>query len=325
MPIQHSHKFLSARLAALGLLLFAASAVVVVAQDESKPVKIETGNRLVSLNVIVTDSSGHVVTDLKAEEFRVLEDGKPQPLSYFSREESPVSYGLVIDTSGSMRTLINQIIEAGKGVVASNKPGDETFVMNFTDSDHIRMGQGFTSNKYALEEALDDIYVEGGLTALRDATGQAAVYLQKNKRSEEAAHPRRNAIVLITDGEDRGSRARSADALLNQLRDENVQFFIIGLSKLSSLQSSRERADNFLKRMAETTGGRAFFPKSTQELPGIVDEIARDLHTQYVMGYAPSNSAPDGVYRKVQVTVPDSPTRKKLNVFARPGYTAPHL
>jgi Ca-activated chloride channel family protein len=321
--MQHSHKFLSARLAAIGLLLFAASAVVVVAQDESKPVKIETGDRLVRLGVIVTDSSGRVVTDLKSEEFRVLEDGKPQPLSYFSREESPVSYGVVMDTSGSMRTLISQIIEAGKGVVAGNKPGDETFVMNFTDSNHIRMGQGFTSNKYALEEALDDIYVEGGLTAVIDASDQAVTYLKKNQKSEEAAHPRRHAMVLISDGEDRGSRARNADALLNRLRGEDVQFFIIGLSKLSSLQSSRDKAMNFLTRIAEATGGRAFFPKSTQELPGIVDEIARDLHTQYIIGYASSNAATDGSYRKVQVIVPDSPTRKKLNVFARPGYTAP--
>jgi Ca-activated chloride channel family protein len=321
--MSHSRKFLSAQLAAVGLLLFAASAVVVVAQDENKPVKIETGDRLVRLNVIVTDSSGRVVTDLKSEDFRVLEDGKPQPLSYFSWEESPVSYGVVMDTSGSMRTLISHIIEAGKGVVAGNKPRDETFIMNFTDSDHIRMGQGFTSNRYALEEALDDIYVEGGLTALMDASERAVDYLKKNQKSEEAAHPRRHAIVLITDGEDRGSRARSADALLNRLRAEDVQFFIIGLSKLSNLQSSRERADNLLKRIAETTGGRAFFPKSTSELPGIVDEIVRDLRTQYILGYASSNPVLDGTYRKVQVTVPDSPTRKKLNVFARPGYTAP--
>jgi Ca-activated chloride channel family protein len=195
--------------------------------------------------------------------------------------------------------------------------------MNFTDSDHIQMGQGFTSNKYALEEALDEIYVQGGLTALMDASDQAVTYLKKNRRSEEAGRPRRNAIVLITDGEDRGSRALKADAFLNRLREEDVQFFIIGLTKLSNLQSSRDKAMNFLTRIAETTGGRAFFPKSTAEIPGIVDEIARDLHTQYVLGYASSNLIPDGTYRKVQVTVPDSPTRKKLNVFARPGHLAP--
>ncbi|HEV7843272.1 MAG TPA: VWA domain-containing protein, partial [Pyrinomonadaceae bacterium] len=216
-----------------------------------------------------------------------------------------------------------QIIEAGKGVVAGNKPGDETFIMNFTDSDHIRMGQGFTSNKYALEEALDDIYVEGGLTAVIDTSDQAVTYLKKNQKSEEAAHPRRHAMVLISDGEDRGSRARNADALLNRLRGEDVQFFIIGLSKLSNLQSSRDKVMHFLTRIAEATGGRAFFPKSTSELPGIVDEIARDLRTQYILGYASSNAATDGSYRKVQVIVLDSPTRKKLNVFARPGYTAP--
>jgi Ca-activated chloride channel family protein len=321
----HSRNFFSAQFALVSLLLFAASVVVVVAQDESKPVKIETEGRLVRLNVIVTESSNRVVTDLKKEEFRVLEDGKPQTLSYFSREELPVSYGLVVDSSGSMRTLISHIIEAGKDVVAGNKTSDETFIMNFIDSDHILLGQGFTSNKYALEDALDEIYIQGGLTALMDASDQAVAYLKKNQKSEEAAGPRRHAIVLITDGEDRGSRERNADAFLNRLRQEDVQFFIIGLTKLSNLQSSRDKAMNFLTRLAEATGGRAYFPKSTAEIPGIADEIARDLHTQYVLGYAPANALTDGSYRKVQVTVPDSPTRKKLNVIVRPGYTAPRL
>jgi Ca-activated chloride channel family protein len=313
-------KLLLRRLAAISFLLSIIAATA-TAQDAGKPVQIKSGDSLVRLNVLVTDSSNRAVTDLRHEEFKVLEDGKPQPLTYFAREELPASYGLLMDSSGSMRILLDHIINAGKGVVAGNKRGDETFIMRFTDAKNIQLEQGFTSNRYALEESLDNIFVEGGLTAVIDAIDRAVDYLKKNQKTE-APRQRRQAIVLISDGEDRSSRALTPEALLNRLREEEVQFFIIGLSKLSSLQSSREKAASFLTRIAEATGGRVFFPKSVSEIPGIVDEITRDLHTQYTLGYVSTNPIPDGSYRKVQVTVPDSPTRKKLNVITRPGYVA---
>jgi Ca-activated chloride channel family protein len=318
-------KKLTRPFAALGFLLLAAAATASMAQDSPKPAQMKIEDRLVRLSVLVTDNSNRAVTDLRAEEFRVLEDGKPQALTYFAREELPVSYGLLIDTSGSMRIILGQIIDAGKGVVAGNKPKDETFVMRFTDSNNIQLEQGFTSNKYALEEALDNVYVEGGLTAVIDALDRSIDYLKKNRRAGTEARPRRQAIVLISDGEDRGSRARTPDALLNRLREEDVQLFIVGLSKLGNMLGSREKAASFLTRIAEATGGRAFFPKSTSEIPGVVDEISRDLRTQYTLGYVPTNPLPDGSYRKVQVSVPDSPNRKKLNVIARPGYVAPRM
>ncbi|MDT5059646.1 MAG: Ca-activated chloride channel [Acidobacteriota bacterium] len=304
-------------LAAIGLLLLA---VATLAQETSQPAQTPSQQPVVKLNVLVTDSSNQRVSDLRQEDFRVSEDGKPQTISYFSREELPVSYGLVVDASGSQRALLNYIIEAGRNIVSSNKPEDEAFVMRFVDADNIQVEQGFTSNKAALSDALDNIYVEGGLTALIDAVNQSLDYLKKNKPGVIGSS-RRQAIILITDGEDRGSRTH-ADALLNRLREEDAQVFIIGLTKMSNLQSSREKAAGFLTRIAEASGGRAFFPKSSTELPGVVEEITRNLHMQYVIGYTPTNAARDGSYRKVQVTVPDSQTRKKLNVIARPGYTA---
>jgi Ca-activated chloride channel family protein len=310
-------KYSSLLLAAISFLLLA---VATLAQETSQPAQTPSQQPVVKLNVLVTDSSNQRVSDLQQEDFRVSEDGKPQTISYFSREELPVSYGLVVDASGSQRTLLNYTIEAGRNIVSSNKPEDEAFVMRFVDADTIQVEQGFTSNKAALSDALDNIYVEGGLTALIDAVNQSLDYLKKGKRSAES--PARQAIILITDGEDRGSRTH-ADALLNRLREEDAQIFIIGLTKMSNLQSSREKAASFLTRIAEASGGRAFFPKSPAELPGVVEEITRNLHMQYVIGYTPTNAARDGSYRKVQVTVPDSQTRKKLNVVARPGYTAP--
>ncbi|HEX8920524.1 MAG TPA: VWA domain-containing protein [Pyrinomonadaceae bacterium] len=314
-------KYPSSLIAILSLLSFS---IAMSAQEVSPPSKVDAQTRMIKLNVLVTDSSNRPVTDLRAEDFRVTEDGKQQAIEYFSREELPVSYGIVVDASGSMRTLLDHILNAGKGVVASNKQGDEAFVMRFTDADSIQIEQGFTSNKLALEEALDNIFVEGGLTAVMDAINRSIDFLKKYKRSEEGAH-RHQAIVLITDGEDRGSRARNMEALLSRLREEGVQFFIIGLTKMSNVQGSRERAAGFLTRVAEVSGGRAFFPASPAEIPGVVSEIARDLRTQYVIGYTPTNVIPDGAFRKVQVTVAESPGRKKLNVITRPGYVAPRL
>ncbi|HEX8847247.1 MAG TPA: VWA domain-containing protein [Pyrinomonadaceae bacterium] len=303
--------------AALCLLI-----LTVAARAQETKEEIITRRSPVRLNVLVTDSSNRTVTDLRNEDFRVLEDGKPQSIIYFSSDESPISYGILVDSSGSMRTLMNEIIEAGRNLVGSNKPADEAFVLRFVDADNIEVLQGLTSDKYALGEALDSIYVEGGLTAVYDAINRSVDYLSKNKRSSTDA-PRRLALILISDGEDRGSRARNQDALLNRLREEEIQFFIIGLTKLSGMQSSREKAANFLTGVAEATGGRAYFPKSPSEISGIVVEITRDLRAQYVIGYLPTNAARDGTFRKVQVTVAETPERKKLNVITRPGYTAP--
>ncbi|HKC65578.1 MAG TPA: VWA domain-containing protein [Pyrinomonadaceae bacterium] len=312
------HKYSSLALAVVCLLLLA---IIARAQDKDQPVEVIPYPPLVRLNVLVTNSSNHPVTDLRAEEFHVLEDGKPQNIMYFSREELPISYGLVVDSSGSMRALLGHVIEAGKKIIESNKPGDETFLLSFVDAKRIQVEQDFTSNKYALSDALDSIYIEGGLTALIDAINRSIDYLKKNKRSNNDAR-RRQVIILITDGEDRGSRSRNQELLLNRLREEDVQFFIIGLSKLASLQSSAERAVDFLKRIAAASGGRAVFPESTAEIPGAVEEIVRDLRTQYVISYTPTNKAYDGSFRTIQVTVPDSPTRNHLNVITKPGYIA---
>jgi VWFA-related protein len=127
---------------------------------------------------------------------------------------------------------------------------------------------------------------------------------------------------MITDGEDRGSSLK-ADALLNRLRGEEVQFFLVGLTKMTKLQGSPEKAMKLLNQIAEASGGRAFFPKSPAEIPAVLEEIRRDLHTQYVIGYTPTNVTPDGAFRQVKVTVSESPGRKKLNVITRTGYTAP--
>ena len=141
----------------LVITCFLSLSIPTFAQEMSQPAKVDTQNLTVSVNLLVTDSSHRAVTDLRQEEIRILEDGKQQAITHFSLEELPVSYGVVVDSSGSMRTLLDQIIEAGRNIIGSNKPGDETFIMRFVDQDSIQVEQGFTSNRSALEEALDNI------------------------------------------------------------------------------------------------------------------------------------------------------------------------
>lgn len=277
--------------------------------------------RVVSLNVIITDEANRVVTDVRREDVRVTEDGTTQPIEFFALEDRPVSYGLLIDTTGSMRTLINEVVETARAVVSANRPNDEAFVMHYTDSDTIEVDQGWTTNRAALEEALDDIFIQGGLTATLDALHSALNYATRPRSSSaDNKELRRHAIVLITDGEDRGSRQSNPETLLSRLRQTDVQVFVIGLTKIVKEMRSRDKAAQLLTRIAQETGGRAFFPKSFAEMPDVLKELTRDLHTQYAIIYRPTNDKRDGSFRKLQVTLAQG--KGKRNVITRAGYIA---
>lgn len=294
--------------------------------DEGGTIKVETN--LVNLNVRVIDRLNRPVDNVKQEDFRVFENGVPQQVVYFSRAEVPISYGLVIDNSGSLRSQIDKVVEAGKTIVGSNKIGDETFLVRFIDRDHIETVQDFTPNKNSLVEALDNLYVEGGQTAIRDAVYLSAEHVADYKKGDALDDRRRRALILVTDGEDRASFYND-DQLFARLREDDVQIFVIGfvkeLDKEGGLirKSPRDKAVNLLERMAKETGGRVFFPDSLTELPQIADEITRDLRTQYRVAYNPTNKARDGSYRAVRVNIADTDSRDKRIAITRPGYTAP--
>ena len=287
----------------------------------------------VKLNVIVVDSKNHPVDDARQEEFRVFEDGVEQKITYFATETGPVSYGLVIDNSGSLRAQLDSVIRAAQQIVDSNRPEDETFVMRFVDNKHIELVQDFTSNKERLGRALDDLYVQGGQTALIDAVYTATEHLAKNNKGGSEGS-RRRVLVLITDGEDRASFYKQ-DQLFKRLREEGVQLFAIGLvnevgqGNPRAPRNARERATEFLKRLAGETGGRAFFADSLSEMPRIVEEITHHLHTQYVIGYTPAagsssnSSSSRKPFRKIEVKMAETPGRDKRTATTRPGYDAP--
>jgi Ca-activated chloride channel family protein len=306
------------KLAVICCLSFSAPAL---AQETSQPAQRSAPPSMVLLNVRVTDELGHPVSDVRQEDIRVVEDGIPQTISFFSKEEVPLSYGLLIDTSASMRAQLDKVIDAGRIIVNSNMPGDETFLIRFISSDKLEQMSGFTSSKAVLVSGLESLYVEGGLTAVIDAVYVSIEYLVKNRKMIDGN--RRRALVLITDGEDRGSQYRRAD-LAELLHRDDVQIFVIGLINQIDKKKAREKATDLLKFLAEETGGRVFFPNSVSELRGIAEEIIRDMRTQYLIGYTPTGGNQSNTFHKVQVTVAESQGKEKRVGVTRVGYiTAP--
>lgn len=281
---------------------------------------------LVTLHIRVIDRYNHPINNVQKDEFRILEDGVPQPIFSFTREEVPVMYGLAVDTSGSLRPAFEQVVNAAKAIINSNKKGDETFLERFISSDKIETIQDFTANKDALMDGLDTLYIEGGQTAVIDGVYLAAEHVADYKKSGDDDR-RRRALIVVTDGEDRASYYNETQ-LFQRLREADVQIFVIGfVNELEAekgliRKSPRDKAVNLLNKLATETGGRAFFPQSISDLPEIANEIVRDLRTQYVVSYDPTNKAHDGTYRAIRVTVADSAGQGKRIALTRSGRTA---
>jgi Ca-activated chloride channel homolog len=288
-------------------------------------VRIESNE--IKLHVRVVDRDNRPVNDVRQDEVKVFENGVPQTITSFTSEEVPITYGLVVDNSGSIRSQINQVIEAGKSIVASNKPGDETFVVRFISSDEIKIMQDYTADKQSLDDALDDMFVEGGQTAVIDAVYLSAEHAAERRPGETETDKRRRALILVTDGEDRASFYKQ-EQLWESLKEEDVQIFVIGfVNELEKdrgfiSKSKRQKAMDLLDKMAKETGGRAFYPNSLAELPQIAQDITKDLRTQYVISYKPTTPARPGEFRPVRVAVADAPGREKRIAVTRSGYTA---
>src|SRR5215216_1127477 len=287
---------------------------------------IRINAELVQLHVRVIDRNNRPINNVQQSDFHVFEDGVPQTIESFTREEVPISYGLAVDTSGSLRSQLQSVVDAGKTIINSNKPGDETFLVRFISSDKIETIQDFTDNKELLNDGLESFYVEGGQTAIIDAVYLTAEHVSDYRKGDEGDR-RRRALIVITDGEDRNSFYKQ-EQLFARLREEDVQIFVIGfvneLDKDQGLirKSPREKAVNLINKLASETGGRAFFPDSVADLPQIANEIIRDLRTQYVISYNPTNKAQDGTYRAIKVTVDQPSNSDKRIALTRTGRLA---
>ena len=287
---------------------------------------ITINSELVQLHVRVIDRNNKPINNVTKGEFHIYEDGVQQTIESFTREEVPISYGLAVDTSASLRSQIQSVIDAGKTIVNSNKPGDETFLVRFISSDKIQTEQDFTDKKDLLIDALDNLYVEGGQTAVIDAVYLSAEHVSEYKKGDEGDR-RRRALIVITDGEDRSSFYKQ-EQLFARLREEDVQIFVIGfvneLDKEAGFirKSPRDKAVGLINKLESETGGRAFFPESISELPQIANEIVRDMRTQYVIAYNPTNKTQDGTYRSIKVSVDQPSDSEKRIALTRTGRLA---
>jgi len=288
-------------------------------------IKVDT--ELVNLNVRVVDRNNRPVNNLSKADFRITEDGTPQSIEFFSKSEVPTNYTLVIDNSGSLRSQIEQVIEASKILVGTNKPEDETSVIRFVSSDKIEILQNFTPNRTDINDALDSLYIEGGETAIVDAVYLAASEVAKYEKSTSQDDRKRRALILVSDGEDRNSYY-TQQQLFDLLRESDVQIYVVGFVRdLSSdkgfiTKSPQSKAKAFLEKLAAETGGKAYFPASVSELNGIARDIASELRTQYSIGYLPTNDRQDGTYRNIKVAVAEGPNKEKRIAVTKAGRTA---
>jgi Ca-activated chloride channel homolog len=279
-------------------------------EDIGQVFKVDT--RVVVCNTTVVDKTGHLVTDLKQSNFTVSENGVPQTISVFKHEDVPVSMGLVIDNSGSMRDKRAKVAAAALALVKDSNKDDEVFVVNFNDDAFLDLphNKEFTNDISEMEEALSRIDSRGG-TAMRDAIRMSIDHLR------EKAHKTKRVLVVVTDGNDNSS-VINLENLVKSAQQSEVLIYAVGLlSDEEKREASRAKKD--LTVLTETTGGEPFFPKELSEVDRIAHQVAHDIRNQYTIEYSPTNSAMDGSYRKIQVSV-NAPG--KLQVRTRSGYYA---
>jgi len=283
------------------------------------PFTFTVETRLVQIPVSVTTKDGKMLENLPQSSFQIYEDNVLQDISLFKHEDVPLSLGLVIDNSGSMRNKRQRVNSAALTFVRESNMDDETFIVDFDDEAILR--QQFTGSMADLVDALSDINTQGE-TAMRDAIYVSLDYMKKGSRDKKA-------LLVISDGEDNKSKY-GINPLLEHIRaSKDVAIYAIGLLEENDDRggffgkSPAKKAREELEKIAEMTGGEAYFPKTIDEVAGICRKIARDLRNQYTIGYSPKNTKNDGGDRAIRVSVTPPQGTSKLNVRARSGYTAP--
>ena len=290
--------------------LCASLAVAAVYAQQTGTV-FRSDTRLVVLNTTVEDRDGRLVTDLSKEAFTVYENGARQQIRIFHHEDVPVSLGLIIDSSASMRDKRAKVEAASLVLVEASNREDEVFVVNFNDEAYLDLphGKAFTNDRQELKEALGHFDARGG-TAMRDAIDKSLDHLK-------LAHRDKKVLVVVTDGDDNWSTI-SQESLVRKAQQSGVLIYSVGLLTAET-HASATRARRSLVELAEATGGRSFFPKDVSEVDRIAHQVARDIRSQYTISYTPSNDTMDGTYRRVKVSVnaPGHPT-----AHTRSGYYA---
>lgn len=308
-----------------------------VPQDSDEVIKVETN--LTNIFFTAADKNKRFITDLKAEDIRILEDGQPQEIFTFQQNiDLPLSLAILIDTSASEERTLPDEKEAARAflenLIRPNR--DEAAVVSFTGETTLE--QGFTGSIDRLRRAIDHVefvppsgYVGGGVivngTPPISGTNQSlagstaiwdAVWATSEELMMQSAEHSRRAIILLTDGVDTSSRMKMHDAI-ERAQKSDALIYAIGIGDRYSFNVN----EGDLRKIAERTGGRAYFPKHERDLRDAFTQIQRDLREQYLVAYSPSNKTRDGSYRKIEIQVMN-PTLKQQNLKLnyRAGYFA---
>lgn len=265
----------------------------------------------VLLNCTVIDENGKPVLDLKQSDFRIWEDGAPQNPNSFQHQDLPVSMGLIVDNSGSMRDKRTAVNGAAMTLLHESNPKDAAFVVNF--SDRAFLDQGFTSDISLLNRGLSH-FDSRGTTAMYDAVAASADELSKHGKLPK------QALLIITDGADNASRLSLEQAIRRVQNLGGPVVYTIGLL-FDNEPGESQRARSALDMLSEETGGVAYFPRSLGDVDGIAQDVARDIRNQYVVGYHSTKPSNIEGYRTVHVEV-RVPRHGRLIVRTRKGYFA---
>jgi Ca-activated chloride channel homolog len=275
---------------------------------DSESFRISVDVALVVLHVTVADRKGGFISDLGEKDFAVYEDGVPQRIRLFRNEDTPVTVGLVVDHSGTMRPKLEEVITAARTFVRSSNREDEMFVVNFNEIATLGLPgtMRFTDSTTELESAIA-VAPAGGQTALYDAIAMGLEELQAGSRDKKV-------LIVVSDGGDNVS-ARSLAQVMKLADQSSAVIYTIGAFD----ENDPDQNPGVLKRLARATGGEAFLPGQLSEVVAICERIARDIRHQYTIGYVPTNLARDGAYRAIRV-VARAKGPGRLSVRTRTGY-----
>jgi len=273
---------------------------------------ISVHTELVAVPVVVTDSRGHHVSGLNQDNFQVFEDGRPQPIAVFHHGDGPVTLGLIVDRSQSMRPKSAALLIAVSALLRSSRPEDELFAVTFNDRVLFALpGEAFTRDVNELSAALTAVRAEGR-TALYDGVAEGLRHL-------DLGHGEKRALIVLSDGGDNGSVHRYAEILALARRSDAV-IYAVGLLGTSPIDDDEEDA-GLLKRLCRDTGGVAYFPRTPDDIAAVSARVASDLREQYIIGFTPGTPTGGRTFRKLDVKV-TATGQGPLRVRTRAGYEA---
>jgi Ca-activated chloride channel family protein len=307
MPLR-SNQIVAGFLVVLAAIALSAQSKI---SDEQATFRADT--RLVVLHATVVNRGGHLLTDLTQKAFHVYENGVEQPIKKFLREDVPVSMGLIVDNSGSMRTKRQRVEASALALVKASNPQDEVFIVNFNDEAFL--DQPFTSDIKELERGLAKIDSRGG-TAMRDAIRMSIDYLKENGKKDK------KVLVVVTDGDDNNSSG-TLENLVKAAQQSEVLIYTVGLLSEEEKREAK-RASRALNAIAEATGAKSYYPKELKDVDGVCQQVAHDIRSQYIITYSPVNSALDGSFRQIKVVAngPNHPVvRTRSGYYATPDKT----